>query len=128
MNNHRLLTRFLAVALVSGAVQSFAQSQRVITLDSLFRIAETNSVQLKASYASELEANLDIAESLSHRLPNITASLSLSYIGNGFTTNRDSIDCQKAPIPHFGNIFTLSIDQPVYAGGAISNGIKLSEF
>jgi len=127
MNNHRLLTVLLVVTLVSGMVRTTAQSPVVVTLDSLFRIAEANSVQLRPSFAAEREAELGIAQARTHRLPDISTSLALSYIGDGFTTKRDFTDYQKAPIPHFGNTFTVNIEQPVYTGGAITSGIKLAE-
>ncbi len=52
-------------------------------------------------------------------LPDANASLSLSYIGDGFTTKRNFSDYQKAPIPHFGSGFGINISQPVYTGGPI---------
>ncbi|MDE6367690.1 MAG: TolC family protein, partial [Muribaculaceae bacterium] len=57
----------------------------------------------------------------------INASLSLSYIGDGFTVNRSLADYQRAPIPHFGNGLAIDITQPVFTGGAITTGIELAE-
>ena len=53
--------------------------------------------------------------------------MSLSYIGNGFTTKRNFSDYQEAPIPHFGNTLSVNINQPLYTGGAITNSIELAE-
>lgn len=61
------------------------------------------------------------------RLPEISAALSVSYIGDGFTTARDFSDRQKAPIPHLGDGFSVTLSQPLYTGGAISSGIELAE-
>ncbi len=63
----------------------------------------------------------------SGRLPDINASLSLSYIGDGFITKRDFSGYEVAPIPHFGNGLSLSVEQPVYTGGAITAGIELAD-
>lgn len=127
MNNHRLLTGMLVATLLSGGVRAIGQSRQVYTLENLFEIAETNSTQLRPSFTAEEEARREISVARSNRLPDINASLSLSYIGDGFTTKRNYSDYQKAPIPHFGNTLGVTITQPVYTGGAITNGIELAE-
>lgn len=125
MNNHRLLTGLLSTILLSGGVCAYGQ--RVITLEEIFETAETNSAQLKPSFDSQIEADREISVARSERLPDISTSLSLSYIGNGFTTKRNFSDYQEAPIPHFGNTLSVNINQPLYTGGAITNSIELAE-
>ncbi len=127
MNNHRLLTGLLAAALWSGGVCAVGQTKQVFTIEDLFEVAEANSAQLRPSLSAEEEARREISVARSGRLPDIEANLSLSYIGDGFTTKRNFSDYQKAPIPHFGNAFGLNITQPVYTGGAISAGIEMAE-
>lgn len=125
MNNLRLLTGLLSVALLSGEVCAYGQS--VITLEEIFEISEANSTQLRPSRTAQTEAEREIYIAKSQRLPDISAKLSLSYIGDGFTIGRDFSDCQKAPIPHFGNSLTVNINQPVYTGGAVTSAIELAE-
>ncbi len=127
MNNHRLLTGLLCATLLSGGVCSFAQTRQVLSIEDLFEIAEANSVQLRPSFSAEEEAKREISVARSGRLPDINASLSLSYIGDGFTTKRNFSDYQKAPIPHLGTGLSLSVNQPLYTGGAIKNSIELAE-
>lgn len=127
MNNHRLLTGLLAAALWSGGVCAVGQTKQAFTIEDLFEVAETNSAQLRPSLSAEEEARREISVARSGRLPDIEANLSLSYIGDGFTTKRNFSDYQKAPIPHFGNAFGINITQPVYTGGAISAGIEMAE-
>lgn len=127
MNNHRLLTGLFAATLLSAGVCANAQTRKVITVEELFEIAEANSAQLRPSFAAENESKREISVARSGRLPEINAALSLSYIGDGFTTKRNFSDSQKAPIPHFGSGLSLSITQPVYMGGAVSTGIELAE-
>lgn len=127
MTNHRLLTGLLAATLVSGGVCVRGQNVRSLTIEQLFDLAETHSTQLRPSFSGEEEARRDIAVSKTKWLPDINANLSVSYIGNGFTTKRNFSDYQRAPIPHLGNALTLNISQPVYTGGAITAGIELSE-
>ncbi len=127
MNNQRLLTGLLTAALLGSGVCAFSQNSSVITLEQLFETAERNSVQLRPSFSAEEEANHEVSEARAGRLPDINASLSFSYIGDGFTTKRNFSDYQKAPIPHYGNALNLSVNQPLYTGGAITAGIKLAE-
>lgn len=125
MNNLRLLTGLLSVALSSGGVCGYCQS--VISLEEIYEIAEGNSLQLRPHLTAEEEAAQEIKVAKNGRLPEINASLSLSYIGDGFITKRDFSDYQKAPIPHFGNGVSVGITQPIYTGGAVTSSIKMAE-
>lgn len=125
MNNLRLLTGLLSIVLSSGGACAYGQS--VITLEEIFETAETNSSQLRPSFTAQTEAEREISVARTGRLPDINASLSLSYIGDGFTTKRNFSDYQKAPIPHFGNALSVNITQPVYTGGAVTSAIELAE-
>ncbi|MDE6522973.1 MAG: TolC family protein [Muribaculaceae bacterium] len=127
MNNQRLLTGLLSAALLSMGVCAFGQKSEVLTLEQLFEIAESNSLQLRPSFSAEEEARKEINVARANKLPDINASLSIGYNGDGFTTKRNFSDYQKAPIPHFGNGVSLSVNQPLYTGGAITSGIKLAE-
>ncbi len=127
MNNQRLLTGLLSAVLLGAGVCAFGQNPSVITLEQLFESAERNSAQLRPSFSAEEDANQEIRVARSGRLPDINASLSFSYIGDGFTTKRNFSEYQKAPIPHYGNVLSLSVNQPVYTGGAITSGIQLAE-
>lgn len=125
MNNLRLLTGLFAAALSS--VGACAQGHRVVTLSEIFNVAEARSAQLRPAMTEQEEARREISVAKAGRLPDIDASLSVSYIGDGFTTKRNFSDYQKAPIPHFGNGFAVNISQPLYTGGAISGAIELAE-
>ncbi|MDE5645608.1 MAG: TolC family protein, partial [Muribaculaceae bacterium] len=127
MNNHRLLTGLLSAFLLGGGVCAVAQSRQVFSMEELFEIAESNSVQLRPSVDAEEVARREISVANSQWLPDINASLSLSYIGNGFITRRDFSGYEKAPIPHLGTGLGLNVSQPVYTGGAIRNSIRMAE-
>ncbi len=127
MNNQRLLTGLLSAALLGAGVCAHGQDSSVITLEQLFESAERNSAQLRPSFSAEEEANQEIRVARAGRLPDINASLSFSYIGDGFTTKRNLTDYHKATIPHYGNALSVNMNQPVYTGGAITSGIQLAE-
>lgn len=104
-----------------------SQDRQMISLESLFDVAERNSMQLRPSFAAEEESKREISVARSARLPEANATLSLSYIGDGFITKRNFSDYQRAPIPHLGTGLGLNISQPIYSGGAITAGIDLAE-
>lgn len=126
MNNPRLLTGLLAATLWGG-MSAHAQSGKVYTLEEIFETAEANSSMLRPSLSAETVEQCDLASAKAARLPELSASLSLGFNGNGFTTARDFSDYRKAPIPHLNNVAGVSVTQPVYAGGAINGAIELAE-
>ncbi len=127
MINPRLLAVPVLSVLLGGGVCALGQDAKVITLEELYQTAEQNSLQLRPSFSAEEEAGQEIRVARSAYLPDIEANLSLSYIGDGFTTKRNFSDYQKAPIPHFGNGLSVGVSQPVYTGGALTSGVKLTE-
>lgn len=127
MNNSRLLTGLLLATLAGGGLCAQGQSASVVTLDELFTVAETNSTQLRPSFTALAEAEKEIKVAENGRLPEISASLNFSYIGDGFTTKRDLSDYQRAPIPHFGSGAGVNVTQPLYTGGAVTSSIRMAE-
>ncbi|MDE7387663.1 MAG: TolC family protein, partial [Muribaculaceae bacterium] len=125
MNNLRLLAGLFSAVLLSGGVCSHGQS--VISLEQIFEMAETSGAQLRPSLSAVDEARSEISVARSGLLPEINASLSVSYIGDGFTTRRNFSDFQKAPIPHLGTGLGLTVEQPIYTGGAVTSAIRLAE-
>ncbi|MDE7442634.1 MAG: TolC family protein [Muribaculaceae bacterium] len=126
MNNSRLLTGLVTSTLLCVGVRANDRVETFITLDELFTIAESHSAQLRPSITAEKEMTQAISEARSSRLPDIESSLSISYIGDGFTTARNLSDYQKAPIPHLGTGLSLNVTQPVYTGGAVTGAIEMA--
>lgn len=127
MNNLRLLTGLLSVALLSTGMCVSGQNAAVYSLEQLFDSAERNSVQLRPSFSAEDVAIEEIRVARNGLLPEINASLTLSYNGDGFTTKRNFSDYHKADIPHYGNGVSINVSQPLYTGGALTTGIELAE-
>lgn len=125
MNNLRLLAGCALSVLLSGGVCAYGQS--VITLEEIYQSAEAKSARLRPFVTAQAEAEKEISVAKAGRLPDIDASFSLSYIGDGFTTKRNFSDYQKAPIPHLGTGLSVGVTQPIYTGGAITNAIELAE-
>lgn len=109
------------------ATDAAAQTQRSMTIDELFGLVETGSKTLRMQKTGVDVAIRGIEEARSRRLPDINASLAASYNGNVLMTDRDFGNTHGLSQPHFGNSFALEAQQVVYAGGAISSGIRLAE-
>lgn len=138
MNNLRLLIVLLCVMLCaeSALPQDMATaettpdtacSDSILTVEEMFRLADANSKQLRPLLSSVQEAESGVSVAKSNRLPDLNASLSASYLGDGFITNRDFTNFEKAPMPHFGNNFALEANQVIFAGGAIKHGIGMAQ-
>lgn len=109
------------------AADAAAQTQRSMTIGELFGLVETGSKTLRMQKTGVEVAIRGIEEARSRRLPDINASLAASYNGNVLMTDRDFGNARGLSQPHFGNSFALEAQQVVYAGGAISSGIRLAE-
>lgn len=109
------------------AADAAAQTQRSMTIGELFGLVETGSKTLRMQKTGVEVAIRGIEEARSRRLPDINASLAASYNGNVLMTDRDFGNAHGLSQPHFGNSFALEAQQVVYAGGAISSGIRLAE-
>lgn len=113
--------------LLLGAGSLVYAQRQTLTIDQLFKTIEDNNTSLRMQRSGVEAADLGIASAKSKRLPDVDASLSVSYIGNVLLTDRDFSDVHGLSSPHFGNNFSLQAQQVVYAGGAINAGIKLAE-
>ncbi|GHT20931.1 transporter [Bacteroidia bacterium] len=93
----------------------------------MFALADQNSKSLRPSTTGISEAHEAVNVAKNARLPDIDASLSFSYLGDGYISDRDFSNGMNAPIPSFGNNFALEVSQVIYAGGAISSGIEIAK-
>ena len=96
-------------------------------IEELFRLADEQSKSIQA-YRTGTEAAAEALKAAkAQRLPDVNVSLSASYLGNGKLWDRDFGNAMTVDIPHFGNNFALEAQQVVYAGGAVSSGIRQAE-
>ncbi len=104
-----------------------AQVRRDLTVEALFELLESNNRSLRTQKMEAEVAVKGVEVAKSKRLPDIDASLSVSYNGNVIMMDRDFGNATGFSSPHFGNNFALEASQTVYAGGAINAGIRLAE-
>ena len=113
-----------ATALCSQGL--YAQSQ-LMGIDELLRLADAQSKSIQ-TYRTETEAAGEALKAAkAQRLPDVNVSLSASYLGNGKIWDRDFGNAMTVDMPHFGNNFAIEAQQVIYAGGAISSGIRQAE-
>lgn len=115
----------LLFALLS--MPSVVQGQTQMTLDQLYSLADEQSQSIK-TFKTAIEASqLGVEAAKAQRLPDIGASLSIGYLGDGVLGDRDLTGWQHIDNPHFMNNFALRAQQVIYAGGAIESGVSLAE-
>lgn len=102
-------------------------TERVMTLDELYALADTQSKTIKIFEAAAEGAGQDVSVARNDRLPNIDFSASASYNGNAWVADRDFSNGQNFATPHFGNDFSIEASQVVFAGGSIHNHIRALE-
>jgi outer membrane protein TolC len=107
----------------------FAQEavRQIISIDEMFSLADKNSKSLRPFTTGIKESQQAVKEAKNARLPELKASVSVSYLGNAYLMDRDFSNGINAPMPHFGNNFSVEASQVIYAGGAISSSIEMAK-
>lgn len=107
--------------------QRLCAQEMLLGVEEMFRIADRNSVSIQ-TYSTGIEsADEELKAAKSQRLPDINASLSASFLGDGRLWNRDFSGGTGIDIPSFGNNFALEASQVIYAGGAVDSRIELAQ-
>lgn len=104
-----------------------AQTTRRLSVDELFSLVEQGSKSLTEQRTAVEQADEAILAARDQRLPDISASASVSYMGNVLMTDRDFSHAKGFSSPHFGNSLGVEAQQIIYAGGAVDASIRLAE-
>ncbi|GHV56743.1 transporter [Bacteroidia bacterium] len=115
------------MALCVNNVQAQTEERRMLSIEELFSLADSNNLTIREFTVSVDMAEENVKVAKNSFLPSVNASLSLGYNGNGMITDRNFSHSFVAPIPHFGNNFAVEVSQVIFAGGAIRNGLKIAE-
>ena len=120
---NRLIVLLYVAALCS---QNLCAQPRVMGVEEMFRLADENSRSVQVYATGKEAASEALKTARNQRLPDITASVSGSYWGNGKLWDRDFGNAMKIDMPHWGNNFSLEVQQMIYTGGAVNSGIELA--
>ncbi len=127
MSKKRWLIVPLCVVLCSQGLLAQTPDRKVLGINEMFRLADENSQSIQTYKTGKEAADEALKNAKSQRLPDIGASLSFSYLGNGYLWDRNFKNGQNISMPHFGNNFALEAQQVIYAGGAINSNISMAE-
>ena len=109
-----------------GLSMALQAQEKLLTIEEMFRIADSNSTELQLHRLRMSEAEQGIRIAKNDRFPSVGAQVELNYIGDGVMTERDFSGGIHADMPHWGNTFVVKASQVIYAGGEISRGIERS--
>ncbi len=126
MNKFTLFIMPLCAALCPLGGYAQKTVRQVLSVDQMFLLADRNSKSLRPFATGIQEANQGVRVAENSRLPEIDVSLSFSYLGNGWMSDRDFSNGMNALMPHYGNNLAIEASYVIYAGGAVSNGIKIA--
>lgn len=115
------------LSLIALCSQYVCAQPKTMGMEEMFRLADENSQSIQVYKTGKEAAEVALKTAKAQRLPDINASLSASYFGNGKLWDRDFSNPMTIDMPHFGNNFSLEAQQVIYAGGAINSGIELAE-
>lgn len=121
------LNRLMVLCIAALCSQHPHAQSQVTGIEELFRLADENSTSIQAYRTGKEAADQALKAAKAQRLPDINASVSASYLGDGRLWDRDFGNAMTVDMPHFGNNFAIEAQQVVYAGGAINSGIRLAE-
>lgn len=122
-----MIRKVLLVSIVYlGLLGQGSAQTRSLTLDEIFQLADRHNNRIRVYDLAISEAEQGIKVACNDRLPSIQVHVDLKYIGDGVMTDRNFSHAVHADMPHFGNSFIVKASQVVYAGGAITKGIKQS--
>lgn len=123
----RRIEKMLLLLLAAGGPGiSPAREPYRLGIDEMFELADKNSRSIRTFALSEQEAGQSVKTAKNALLPSVDASLSASYLGNGWMSDRNFSKGTNAPMPHFGNNFAIEAAQVIYAGGALSSSVEIA--
>jgi outer membrane protein TolC len=126
MSNKPLFMAVLCASLCTGA---YCAEPETVSLDisQVLELVEQNNKDVATARRNVDVSQQGIKVANAAKLPNIDASVSISYIGDATITDRDFSNVMRAATPHFGNSASVTVYQPVYAGGAINAGVDIAK-
>ena len=125
MSKKKRLIGLLCITVLCS--QGLCAQTRQMGIEELFRLADEQSKSIQTYRTGKEAAEEALKAAKAQRLPDVNVSLSASYWGNGKLWDRDFGNAMTIDMPHFGNNFALEAQQVVYAGGAISSGVRQAE-
>lgn len=99
-----------------------------MTIDELFQRVEQSNVEVKAAKKDVNISQQQERVAEAKRLPDIGLEAGVKYLGDATMLDRNFTNAERAPMPHLGNSLSVTLYQPLYAGGEIKAGIQKSKY
>lgn len=99
-----------------------------MTIDELFQRVEQSNVEVKAAKKDVNISQQQERVAEAKRLPDIGLEAGVKYLGDATILDRNFTNAERAPMPHLGNSLSVTLYQPLYAGGEIKAGIQKSKY
>ncbi len=122
-----LFALLMATLFCDAGITTCTAQRIVLSVDSLFSLIDDRSRTIRLKTLCADEATAGNSEARSNRLPQLNASLSVGYLGNGYLTDRDFGGGMTVHNPHSANNFAIEAMQLIYSGGAVSAGIRMAD-
>ena len=107
-------------------INNISAQELSMTIEDLFKFAEQSNIDIKVARHDVEIAKEKKKSVLAGRLPEISMSATMNYLGNATVMERDFTGGVSSHMPHLGNSLSVSVYQPLYTGGEISAKINLS--
>lgn len=122
------LRKFVLICILTGVQFPvsvlYAQEKVKLTIEELFQRIEEYNTEVEAA---RKDVNISAEEEKSaraQRFPDIDLSASADYLGDSYVLDRDFSSPSRSPMPHLGNSLSLTVYQPLYAGGELSANVE----
>jgi outer membrane protein TolC len=134
MRNKPIFAAVLCASLCQVAICAEPQiepqvdpQKMLLNINQVLEMVERNNKDVAAARRSVDVSAQGVKVANAAKLPNIDAALSLNYLGDATIMDRDFTNVMRASVPHFGNSASVTVYQPVYAGGAITAAVDLAK-
>jgi outer membrane protein TolC len=95
-----------------------------LTIEDLFEQVERSNSEVQLARKDVAIASMKQKAEKDSRLPDINAALEGDYLGNVYVLDRDFTNATRSKMTHWGNSFGVTVYQPLYTGGAITERIN----
>lgn len=122
------IRKFILVCILAGAQFPisglYAQEKLKLTVEELFQRIEENNTEVEAARKGVAISAEEEKSAKAQKFPDIDLSASADYLGDSYVLDRDFSNPTRSPMPHLGNSLSLTVYQPLYAGGELSANVE----
>jgi outer membrane protein TolC len=117
----------LYLFLLQGGMVLAQQDSLRISLDDLFKMANTSTTQIKLSNALFERSEVVIHDKKNDRLPTAGVNGSVGYLTNVGVIGLGTMGSGFYDMPHFSNSYALQAGWVIYAGGKVTTAIDIAK-